>query len=116
MFNVVEIGAGDDEQHASPCKYGNIVDGHACYCHADHWVDGPRKCHIWRLHGENPVFWRRQEWAIGDRVRRIWWDADGKEHKETYKSQVPPDREDDDIGCPEFVPAERTNVQHSEKT
>jgi hypothetical protein len=49
MQNLVEI-IGED-QHQSPCYYGNIVDGHACYCHVQS-DDAPRKCPIWRNYGE----------------------------------------------------------------
>lgn len=44
MFNLVELIAGDHEP--APCKWGNIVKDHACYCHND---DCPfRKCPHWR--------------------------------------------------------------------
>ena len=65
MVNLVELIA--DEQHPSPCKYGNIVDGHACYCH--HPDTGVRKCPIWRWHGEDLAAWH----SNGD------WDSDNWE-------------------------------------
>lgn len=43
MTNLVEIAV--DDQEPSPCKYGNIVIGHACYC--DH-PEAYRKCPQWR--------------------------------------------------------------------
>ena len=53
--NIVELMAED--QHDSPCRWGNIVDHHACYCHHP---DGPRKCPIWRMAGESdPSAWHR---------------------------------------------------------
>mgnify|MGYP007089917719 CR=1 FL=1 len=72
MINLVELL--DEEQHPSPCRFGNIVDGHACYCHHD---NGPRKCPIWRNFGEHDL----SKWCKGD------WDAD-----------------DWDGGCPFFRP------------
>jgi hypothetical protein len=56
MFNIVEMMA--DEQREAPCAHGNIVVGHACYCHAD-TPHTPRKCHIWRHHAEELKFWRK---------------------------------------------------------
>lgn len=65
MFNVVELCAPDEEQSRSPCKYGNIVEGHACYCHADHWEEGPRKCPVWRKFGTDDLSkWHRREWKL----------------------------------------------------
>ena len=63
MFNFVELMT--DEQHDSPCKHGNIVDGHACYCHAP-TDETPRKCPIWRDYGEHDLGkWRRGTWDEG---------------------------------------------------
>lgn len=45
MFNFVEAVA--TETINSDCKFGEIVPGHACYCHHDH-EDAPRKCPLWR--------------------------------------------------------------------
>ena len=58
MFNLVELVAG--EQGHAPCIHGNIVKGHACYCHAD-TPETPRKCHIWRWHAEDVKFWRKAD-------------------------------------------------------
>jgi hypothetical protein len=52
MINLVELCS--DEQHKSPCANGNIIDGHACYCHAQA-DDAPRKCPIWRNYGEGDM-------------------------------------------------------------
>ena len=57
MFNLVEAIAGDDEHIASPCEFGNIIKGHACYCHHE---SGPRKCHVWRQHGEDASAWNQE--------------------------------------------------------
>jgi len=50
MFNLVEI-AFDGESLPAPCKYGNIIGSHSCYCHHTS-PDAPRKCPIWRNGGE----------------------------------------------------------------
>ena len=63
MFNLVEMIA--DEQRDAPCAHGNIVEGHACYCHAD-TPETPRKCHIWRYHAEDLQHWRKDsDWDKG---------------------------------------------------
>lgn len=56
-FNIVELAASidgdDDSAFDQPCKFGHRVDGHAVYCHADHWKDSPRKCRrTWYTGGE----------------------------------------------------------------
>jgi hypothetical protein len=68
-MNLVELV--EDEQHPSPCRHGNIVDGHACYCHHG---QGPRKCPIWRHYGEHDLTrwhnrgdWDADEWSGGCR-------------------------------------------------
>mgnify|MGYP001545960295 CR=1 FL=1 len=60
--NLVELLV--DEQRGAPCKHGNIVEGHACYCHHP---DSVRKCPIWRRYSENLEHWH----ANGD------WNEDG---------------------------------------
>ncbi len=54
MFNLVELFADDEAQGFNqPCHYGNLVEGHAVYCHNDEWKDGPRKCRrTWYTGGE----------------------------------------------------------------
>ena len=42
--NLVEVIFGDGPNFNQPCKYGNLVEGHAVYCHNDNWLDRPRKC------------------------------------------------------------------------
>jgi hypothetical protein len=64
MFNLVEFAASDDEQSQAPCKWGNIVEGHACYCHADHWKEGPRKCPIWRNFETPGPAWRKVDGPV----------------------------------------------------
>jgi hypothetical protein len=69
MINLVEIT--DDNQHDAPCKHGNIVDRHACYCHHP---QGLRKCPIWRNYGEHDLAkwhnngdWNKDSWDGGCR-------------------------------------------------
>ncbi len=52
MINLVELIS--DDTHQSPCAAGVIVDGHACYCHAED-EQAPRKCPIWRNFGESDL-------------------------------------------------------------
>lgn len=61
-MNLVELVAGN--MYDSPCIHGNIVDGHACYCHAD-TDETPRKCHLWRRHGDDPEGWCKGDWDKG---------------------------------------------------
>lgn len=61
-MNLVEMIA--DEQRPAPCRFGNIVEGHACYCHHPH---GPRKCPIWRAYGEHAERWHDDEQRGGCR-------------------------------------------------
>lgn len=42
MFNLVELF---EESEPSGCKFGNLVPGHAIYCHHP---EGPRKCSQFR--------------------------------------------------------------------
>jgi hypothetical protein len=65
-MNFVELLA--EEQHQSPCKYGNIVDGHACYCHHP---DSARKCPIWKYYGEDLTKWHNN----GDWDKVDWNDG-----------------------------------------
>lgn len=52
-MNWVEELAGEDEQSFNQaCKYGNLVDGHAVYCHCEN-PNAPRKCRrTWYTGGE----------------------------------------------------------------
>lgn len=45
-MNLVELISEDNEQEPSPCHWGNIVIGHACYCHNK--KSPYRKCPQWR--------------------------------------------------------------------
>jgi len=56
MLNLVEL-IGLSRQGA-PCRHGNIVDDHACYCHSTA-AAAPRKCPIWRHFGIDSEHWRR---------------------------------------------------------
>lgn len=55
MLNIVELIG--EAQHPSPCRFGNIVDDHACYCHHE---QGPRKCPVWRNYGEDLDKWHNK--------------------------------------------------------
>ena len=45
MINLVEMCCGDDESAFNQkCKHGNLVTGHAVYCHNGTWKNAPRKC------------------------------------------------------------------------
>lgn len=45
MWNLVEMIDDDPESGFNqPCRYGNLVAGHAVYCHNTEWPDAPRKC------------------------------------------------------------------------
>jgi len=103
MFNLVELCADDDEQEASPCKFGNIVSGHACYCHKDNWEDGPRKCPIWRSFGTEPSKWHQREWPLTEHIASIEFVKDGEDKVTTEMRRSMPD--DDLGGCPMFEPS-----------
>jgi len=63
-MNLVELC--DPYQHDSPCRHGNIVNDHACYCHHP---QGLRKCPIWRNYGEHDL----TKWhAMGDWNADVW--------------------------------------------
>lgn len=51
---VVEIIAEPEEcSFNQPCIFGHLVDGHAVYCHNEHWLYAPRKCRrSWATGGE----------------------------------------------------------------
>lgn len=62
-MNLVELIADESEMKPSPCAYGNIVGGHACYCHHN---QGPRKCPIWSNVGDSdPSLWKRGSFDNG---------------------------------------------------
>ena len=68
MMNLVEL-VTDDMQEPAPCRYGNIVVGHACYCHNSD-ENAPRKCPIWRNGGrwskDNCDFFEPAKVVAGD--------------------------------------------------
>lgn len=44
MSNLVELFAEDSDQSFNQkCKFGNLVEGHAVYCHSTN-KNAPRKC------------------------------------------------------------------------
>ncbi len=53
-INVVEMVAPEDEQGFNQsCRFGNLVEDHAVYCHNDGWLYAPRKCRrTWYMGGE----------------------------------------------------------------
>lgn len=55
-FNIVELLAEQEDATSGfnqPCMYGNLVDGHAVYCHNSNWLYSPRKCRrTWYTGGE----------------------------------------------------------------
>jgi len=54
MINLVEM-LNDVDFTPAPCKHGNIVEEHACYCHSED-ASAPRKCPIWRCGDE----WKKE--------------------------------------------------------
>src|SRR5687767_12730138 len=100
-MNLVEMVADESEQQQAPCKWGNIVVGHACYCHNDAWEDGPRKCPIYRNFGLEPAAWHQREWET---VRLPMFK--GVENGEAIvQEEDRPCMPDDDVGgCPKFEP------------
>lgn len=70
MTSLVELTADPEDVHPSPCWFGVIVDGHACYCHHG---SGARKCPVWRMYGEqadkwhDQGDWRKDDWRGGCR-------------------------------------------------
>lgn len=64
LMNLVETIS--DDQSDAPCLHGNIIPGHACYCHHPSSL-APRKCPIWSLYGESDLTrWKKdQTWEDG---------------------------------------------------
>lgn len=107
MLNIVELV--DDEQQQAPCKYGNIVVGHACYCHRDDWEEGPRKCPIYREWGLSDLSrWRKvDKWPTHKlpMFKGYRYNDEGKEISVLSEMEDMPYMPDDG-GCPMFEPAE----------
>lgn len=101
MFNIVELAADQDEQKPAPCKWGNIVVGHACYCHKDDWKEGPRKCPVYRNFGDSDLSkWHKREWEL------VELPMHRPELPERVRMEMRPCMPDDDIGgCPMFEPS-----------
>lgn len=93
-MNIVELFA--DNQHASPCLHGNIVDGHACYCHHP---ERCRKCPIWRHWGESDLAkWHKREWPI-EKWAQTYYGENDPRNVYVWSPQMP----DDGLGgCPSF--------------
>ena len=53
MINLVEL-IDDSQSFNQKCKFGNLVEGHAVYCHSDD-DEAPRKC--------------RRTWYTGGKVK-----------------------------------------------
>jgi hypothetical protein len=97
MFNIVEMMADEGEQQEAPCKWGNIVEGHACYCHNDAWKEGPRKCPIYRNFELDPAKWIQREWE------EIELPMHRPELPGGVRMEMVPCMPDDDAGgCPKF--------------
>ena len=65
-INLIECIAQPDDMRPAPCLYGNIVDGHACYCHNSS-PHTPRKCPIWARYGYDPADPEdRKHWHRGE--------------------------------------------------
>lgn len=107
MFNLVELIA-DDEQRPAPCAWGNIVVGHACYCHNDEWSEGPRKCPIYRQFGDSDLTkWVRRDWELVELPMYV----DHVDGKIVSRNEMRPCMPDDGLGgCPHF--SQRTGPSH----
>jgi hypothetical protein len=66
MFLPLYYHAAEGSLEPSPCGYGHIVPGHACYCSHPESVS---KCPIWKKYGLDPEKWN----FSGD------WDEEGWE-------------------------------------
>jgi len=71
MINLVEMIAEPNENQPAPCRHGNIIMGHACYCHN---AEAPyRKCPIWRHFGTSDLAeWNTEncEWFQPNKATR----------------------------------------------
>ena len=70
MINLVELIA--DSEFNQRCIHGNLVDGHAVYCHNQTWPNAPRKC--------------RRSWYTGGKVRDE--DCEGFEANPEWKDMT----------------------------
>lgn len=51
-INLVEM-IDNNQAFNQPCAFGNLIEGHAVYCHNDSWLYAPRKCRrTWYTGGE----------------------------------------------------------------
>lgn len=97
-MNIVEMIAGADEQTDSPCKHGNIVESHACYCHND--AEGmPRKCPIWRSYGTSDLTkWKHNPWLPPSPQIQTYYGENDPRNVYVTRDTWPDD------GCPGFEP------------
>lgn len=102
-MNLVEMIADPEEQSQSPCKYGNIVSGHACYCHHTS-EDAPRKCPIWREGGAGDVSkWKRVDWLPEDyQTVSVRFETVNGKSRRIITSELGKTWPDE--GCPMFEP------------
>lgn len=85
--------AADWEKEPCPCKFGNIVSGHACYCHNEK-DSMPRKCPVWRNCGE----WKKTSWLPESPHMQPYYGD--KDSRNVYVTRP----EWPESGCPEFEP------------
>jgi hypothetical protein len=54
FVNIVELlDGGEGGGFNQPCRFGNLCEGHAVYCHNEKWLYSPRKCRrTWYSGGE----------------------------------------------------------------
>ena len=101
-MNIVEMMAADDETKPALCAFGNIVKGHACYCHHTN-PEAPRKCWIWRNYGEEPEYWFRKEWHM-EMTPTSFHFKDGQCEAGDYRNVITPPNDRQPCGCPWFEP------------
>ena len=64
-MNLVELAVDQTAQKPAPCRFGNVVEDHACYCHSTD-PSAPRKCPIWRNFGTSDLTkWKKGSWDDG---------------------------------------------------
>jgi len=95
MINIVEMMAGEDEIEPCPCKFGNIVSGHACYCHSED-AHSPRKCPVWR----NGWDWKRLPWLPDSPHIKTWYGENDPRNVYEIGPEWP------EGGCPLFEASE----------
>ena len=62
MDTLLQYFVDEDDMYKSPCVYGDIIAGHACYCANSKAKIS--KCPIWRNYGEDAEYWHPNgDWA-----------------------------------------------------